>query len=116
MRRIKTGSALISNENIKYEVYWSGYSLKRIHGVGIAVKVDKDILVEEILNINARIIIADVNVKGCSLRIINCYAPTEDATESSKNLFYSTLKKQMKVEKCRKVICLGDFNATTSAA
>ena len=58
MRCIKTGSALVLNENVKYEVYWSGYSLKRIHGVGITVKFDKNILVKEILNISAHIIIA----------------------------------------------------------
>jgi len=116
VRRIKTGSALISNEGNKYEIYWSGHSLKRIHGVGIVLKVDKNILVEEIVYVNARIIIADINVKGCSLRIINCYAPTEDDSESSKNSFYSTLKKQFNVGNPRKVICLGDFNATTSAA
>lgn len=116
VRRIKTGSVLIQNEGNKYEIYWSGHSLKRIHGVGIVFKTDKHLIVEEVINVNARIIVADVNVKGCSLRIINCYAPTEEDSESSKNLFYTTLKKQFSVEKPRKVICMGDFNATTSAA
>ncbi|XP_066924381.1 craniofacial development protein 2-like [Clytia hemisphaerica] len=89
---------------------------KRIRGVGIAIKVDEDILIEVIVNVDARIIVADINVKGCSLRIINCYAPTEDSSENSKSSFYSTLKKQLKVETPQKVLCIGDFNATTSAA
>ena len=116
VRRIKTGSALITIDNQNYEIYWSGLSLKRIHGVGITVKVDKDIIVEEIKNINARIIVADVNVYGCSVRIINCYAPTEDDTSTSKDTFYTMLRKQFHTEPTRKIICLGDFNATTSAA
>ena len=47
LRRLNTGSALIessyeNNEN-KYEVYWPGTATKRIHGVGVAIKVDKKI-------------------------------------------------------------------------
>ena len=80
LRRIKSGSALITVNDKKYEFYLSGPSLKRFHGVGIAIKADKNIVIEEIRNINARIIVADIIVYGCSLRIINCYAPTEDNT------------------------------------
>ena len=116
VRRIKSGSALITVNDKKYEFYWSGPSLKHIHGVGIAIKADKNIVIEEIRNMNARIIVADIIVYGCSLRIINCYAPTEDDTSPTKNMFYSNLRKQFNTVNTRKVICLGDFNATTSAA
>ena len=52
----------------------------------------------------------------CLLKVINCYAPTEDSSDSSKELFYKNLKKQCSnVPPKYKVICLGDFNATTSA-
>ena len=47
----------------------------------------------------------------------NWNAPTEESTDTSKDTFYRTLKKQFLnlPPKC-KVICLGDFNASTSAA
>jgi len=118
VRRLNKGSALIkSNAGIKYEVHWSGHTNKRTHGVGIVIKVDSSIEIVEIIPVDARIIVVDAIVRGCSLKIINCYAPTEDSTESSKNLFYRSLNKQLKsVKKKQKIICLGDFNATTSAA
>ena len=118
-RRTKTGSAIITstndNNSHKYEIYWSGHSLKRIHGVAIAIKVEKNIIIEEIKPISARIVIADINLHGCSLRVINCYAPTEDDSSTSKDIFYAALRKQFNTEKTRKVICIGDFNATSSA-
>eukprot|EP00111_Clytia_hemisphaerica_P017270 TCONS_00051124-protein len=115
--RLNNDSAVIkSDSGSKYEVYWSGYVSKRTHGVGIVIKIDPSIEIIEITPINARIITADVIVRGCSLKIINCYAPTEDSTESSKIVFYRQLNKQLKlVKKKQKVICIGDFNATTSA-
>ena len=84
--------------------------------MGIAIKAEKGIVIEEIRNVSARIIVADVIVHGCSLRIINCYAPTEDDSSTSKDLFYNTLKKQFNTNKTQKIICLGDFNATSSAS
>ena len=67
------------------------------------------------MSINPRIIVANLSLHGCSLRIICCYAPTELDSNSSKNAFYHTLSKQFNSENSRKVICLGDFNATSSA-
>ena len=52
---------------------------------------------------------------GCSLWVICCYAFTEEESDSSKNIFYSKLNKQFKYENTRKIICLGDFNASLSA-
>ena len=118
VRRTKTGSALIKLQELdkKYEVYWSGHSSKRQHGVGIVIKVDNNIIIEEIKCINARIIVADINLYGCSIRIVNCYAPTEDSTTSSKDHFYASLRKQLTTDNNRKIICIGDFNATSSAS
>ena len=66
---------------------------------------------------SSRIIIAEVIVRGCSLKIINCYALTEDSTESTKDSFYRLLKKQLQtVTKKQKILCIGDFNATSSAS
>ena len=119
VRRLNNSSVSITskqnNVDHKYELYWSGHATKRHHGVGIAIKVEKGIEIEEIIPVNARIIVANVLLYGCSLRVICCYAPTEDASDSSKNLFYNKLKQQFDCESTRKVICLGDFNASSSA-
>ena len=51
------------------------------------------------------------------LKIINYYAPTEDSAESTKDSFYRLLKKQfLTVTKKQKVLCIGGFNATSSAS
>ena len=64
---------------------------------------------------SARIIVSNVLFYGCSLRVICCYAPTEEDSDSSKNIFYSKLNKQFECENTRKIICLGDFNVSSSA-
>ena len=64
---------------------------------------------------NARIIVANALLYGCSLRVICCYATTEKDCDSSKNIFYNKLNKQFDCRKSRKLICLGDFNASSSA-
>ena len=120
VRRLNNNSVLIANKQNdvaqNYELYWSGHATKRQHGVGIAIKVEKGIDIEEVTPVSPRIITANLLLHGCSLRVICCYAPTEDDSESSKNLFYSKLNKQLKCENTRKIIVLGDFNASTSAA
>ena len=121
LRRLNTGSALIQTSNndttTKYEVHWSGRTNKRQHGVGIVIKVDPAIEIVEITPVISRIIAADIIVRGCSLKIINCYAPTEDSAETTKSSFYRTLNKQIdSVSKKQKLICIGDFNASSSAA
>ena len=98
VRRLDTGSALIktcrNGINNKYEIYWSGLSTKRQHGVGIVIKVNPNVQIIEVISVNSRIIVVDVIVHGCSLRIINCYAPTEESTDTAKDKFYRLLTKQ----------------------
>ncbi|XP_066918729.1 craniofacial development protein 2-like [Clytia hemisphaerica] len=101
----------------KYEIYWKGHISKRIHGVGIAVKIDPGIDIKDIKYISARIISMDVIVYGCSLKIVNAYAPTEGDSESMKNTFYRQLKNEISnLAPNQKIVCAGDFNATTSAS
>ncbi|XP_066919455.1 craniofacial development protein 2-like [Clytia hemisphaerica] len=119
-RRLGKGSGIISStiENITndYEIHWSGHLHKRTHGVSIAIKVDPNIEIIEVTPINARLIILDVNVYGCYLKVIGCYAPTEEDSESAKTSFYNLLQKHVRAtQENQKVICLGDFNATSSA-
>ena len=117
VRRLKQGSATVKCNNTKYEIYWSGHSLKRQHGVGFAIKVDPNVEIVQVEYVDARIIVLQAKVYGCLLKVINCYAPTEESSESSKDLFYRTLNKQfVNIPPKYKILCLGDFNATTSAA
>ena len=119
VRRLNNNSVIITNKqndtDNKYELYWSGHSTKRQHGVGIAIKVEKGIVIEEVIPVSARIIVANISLHECSLRIICSYAPTEVDSDSSKNVFYNRVNKQFECENTRKVICLGDFNASSSA-
>ena len=47
--------------------------------------------------------------------MINWYALTEDDSSTSKDIFYAALRKQFNTEKTWKAICIGDFNAASSA-
>ena len=87
-----------NNVEQKYELCWSGHAAKRQHGVGIAIKVDEGIETEEITLVGSRIIVANVLLYGCSLRVIFCYVPIEEDSDSSKNIFYSKLNEQFECE------------------
>ena len=90
---------------------------RNIHGVGFIIKVNPNIELIQIEYVNARIIVLHARVYGCLIKVINCYAPTEDSSENNKSAFYNNLKKQFSnTLSKKKIICLGDFNATTSAA
>ena len=56
VRRLNSNSVKIdtnmNNNNIKYELYWSGYSTKRQHGVAIAIKVENGVEIEEVLPVS----------------------------------------------------------------
>jgi len=96
VRRLNQGSTIVTCQrndySNKYETHWSGNSLKRHHGVGFIIRTDPNIGVIQVEYVNARIIVLHAKVYSCLLKIINCYAPTED--ESSKTVFYNTLQKQ----------------------
>jgi len=99
------------------EVHWSGNSLKRHHRVGFIIKIDPNVELIQVEYPNARIIVFHAKVYRCLLKVINGYAPTEESSDSTKNVFYKTLSEQfLDIPAKHKVICLGDFNATTSAA
>ena len=80
-----------NNAEQKYELYCSSHAAKTQHGVGIAIKIDEGIETEEITPVSARTIVDNVLLYWCSLRVICCYAPTEEDSDSSKNIFYSKL-------------------------
>ncbi|XP_033111719.1 uncharacterized protein LOC117112688, partial [Anneissia japonica] len=66
------------------------------------------------MHISPRLMVADIKVQGCKIRLISAYAPTEDKPLSIKQKFYRELNNICKVEKNRKLIIQGDFNATSS--
>ena len=62
-----------------YNLYWSTHAAKKQHGKSITVKVDKGIEIEEVIPVNARYIVANVLLYGCSLQVICGNAPPEGA-------------------------------------
>ena len=105
---------LLKNGSIRhhgYDFYWNGMQRLKRYGVAIAIRSNPNIIINSIHNISPRIIAADINMHGCKLRIISCYAPTLRDSASSKHLFYRELSKVSRVENHRKLIINGDFNA-----
>ena len=58
-----------------------------------------------------------LKIYGFRIKVVNVYSPTENGSESSKDIFYRLLRKSCsKTEKHEKLIVTGDFNAKTSIA
>jgi retron-type reverse transcriptase len=70
-------------------------------------------------HLKARIVSTTITVKGMRLAILNAYAPTNKASETSKMSFYRCLNKAKKElddsSSKYKMIMLGDLNATISS-
>ena len=107
VRRLKSDSV----SHLGYIFHWSGHKQKKIHGVGIAIRNTPDIVIESIQYHGARLMAADINVKGCKLRILSCYAPTLSTPLSTKEAFYRSLNSISKPDAPRKLLVQGDFNA-----
>lgn len=102
----------------QYEFIWCGMKKRREAGVGILIRIDKEISYNDPDIQDPRLMAIDMNISGFNLRVINVYSPTETGgSESMKNNFYRMLRKaSVKREKHQKIIVLGDFNAKTSVA
>ena len=109
MIRLNTGEC--------YKFYWSGMKKRREYGVGILVKDDTNIKVSEPDIKNARLMATNIEIRGFKIRLVNAYAPTEEASENLKDVFYRDLRKacQTKV-KHQKLFLAGDLNATTTVS
>ena len=113
------GSKLIEiDTGEKFEYHWSGYKRKREAGVGILIRVSKDIEINDPDFNEPRVMGINLIVHGFNLRIVNAYAPTDcDNSVEKKQKFYSDLKKAcQKNNKHQKLLVAGDFNATTEVA
>ena len=95
-----------------YNFYWNGMQRFKRYGVAIAIRNNPNIVINSIYNSTPRLMAADLTIKGCKLRIISCYAPTlQGSSMATKQQFYRELSKLLKVEKHRKILINGDFNA-----
>ena len=102
----------------EYEFHWCGAKKRREAGVGILIKVDKRIEVQNPDYEDPRIMAINLKIYGFCLRVVNAYAPTETGgSKSEKDTFYRNLSKACNIkERNRKLLVLGDLNATTSLA
>ena len=90
-----TGKQLITlDSGGKYEFHWCGTKKRREGGVGMLIKIDKEIVVKDPDLEDPRMIAIDMKVYGFIVRVVNVYAPTESGgSELQKNSFYQSLKK-----------------------
>ena len=108
VRRLKIDNAY----HLGYKFYWCGQKRYLRSGVGIAIRDCPEIELNSIINVNDRLIAADITVCGFKLRVISCYAPTSDYSYASKQAFYRELTKLSNInDKNRKLLIQGDFNA-----
>ena len=109
MIRLNTGEC--------YKFYWSGMKKRREYGVGILIKDDKNIKVSEPDTKDARLMATNIEIRGFKIRLVNAYAPTEEASENMKDVFYRDLRKACQVKvKHQKLFLAGDLNATTTVS
>ena len=89
--------------------------IRRDFGAGILIKDDENIIVSEPDVKEPRLMAMNIEVRGFKIRLVNAYAPTEEANENQKDIFYRDLKKECQTKvKNYKLFVAGDLNATKS--
>ncbi|XP_068684825.1 uncharacterized protein [Montipora foliosa] len=103
----------------RWEVYWSGNDHKKTERVAITIKASPILQIARVHQENSRGMYMDVNYGGLKLRVQSLYAPTEQGMPHAKQKFYKmveTLNMLPSNDPHRKILHMGDFNASTSAA
>ncbi|XP_039403554.1 uncharacterized protein LOC120409474, partial [Mauremys reevesii] len=98
-----------SGETIFYSGHTDGY-----HHEGVGILVDKQTRKSllEWSPVTSRIIRARFFSRYAKTTIIQCYAPTQQAEEEEKDLFYIRLQEEILKTPCHDILILmGDFNA-----
>ena len=119
-RRIGCGSITLEDQSMKgWNLTWSGYQVKHVHGVAFLLAPHvKVVHFEE--HMPARLLSMRIEVGGMKLNVLNVYAPCDSTkSESTKNNFYNALNKaKLAIDgnpKYKKIV-LGDYNATISSS
>ena len=102
------------NQNLKKgcTILHSGTDKKKEAGVAIMLSKSASRAVMKWTPINERIIVARFASSQAKLTVVACYAPTNDADETSKDDFYNTLQAVAKDIPRHDLVCfVGDFNA-----
>ncbi|CAH2091369.1 unnamed protein product [Euphydryas editha] len=95
--------------------YWKGDTQGK-YGIGFLVKKYLKQYIEEFNGISDRIGILNINLPGFknSFSILQIYAPTDQAMEKEKDIFYTSLTKTMQ-NLNKNIIVIGDFNGQIGA-
>ncbi|XP_008485907.1 uncharacterized protein LOC103522587 [Diaphorina citri] len=102
-------SALPDNE--KYRVIHSGGEKSR-QGVGFILNERTMNMVETSISISERVIALRIKAQPVDLFIVECYAPTSDASDDDIESFYESMRKVIKMKKSKEALILaGDLNA-----
>ena len=119
VRYRNTGNKLIRlDTGEEFKFHWCGQKRRRDAGVGIMIKVHRDIEINTPDVLDPRLMAINLKVHGFNIRVVNGYSPTNcDGSEYQKETFYRLLtKSSIKDQKHQKVIVTGDFNAETGLA
>ena len=115
-RRPGSGHNILDTESLAgWQFIWSGLKQKAEQGVAFILAPHVQLIDEPHIHLDARIITVRVIVYGLCLALTCANEPTNEASESSKEIFYRHLRKastELLEFKRFKSVFLGDFNAT----
>ena len=107
-----TGVGEREDKRNKCDIYYSGDPEKREAEVGFAVRGNARYCVSQWVPINKRLCILRVKARFYNISIICAYAPTNEATDEEKEIFYEQLDKAYGTLPVHDMkLVLGDFNA-----
>jgi hypothetical protein len=105
------GQIVTSNGNVFMYSGMSNVSDPHMEGVGILLNKNIRAALLKWNPISDRIITARVKIKFKKISIVQCYAPTEDAEPTEKEVFYSLLDRTLTdIHRSDIVLMMGDFN------